>query len=927
MTDERKPGRKPAGKSDDPLRTGGALKGGLWRDVVAGLPTRSTTSSEHSDDADPGALPLQIGSYQIIGLLGSGGMGDVFLAFDDRLQRHVAIKRIRAGRMMNAKARERLRREAAAAATLNHPAIIQIYDILDEPDGEAIVMEYVDGYTLAQILAAGRIPAHRAVGIARQVAEGLEAAHAVGLIHRDLKTQNVMVTPSGQAKILDFGLAKRLVPSDDQELTAEGSVLGTARAMSPEQAEGRALDPRSDLFSLGVLIYEVCTGRSPFEGSSAVQTLHNVIALPAPDIAGLNPDLPAALVSLVEDLLEKDPERRPSSAAQVTERLAEIELLPELRKLELPHARGMRFPPVPLSAAPLYGRERPASFARRASSHRTARRWPWVVAVGLAVLAAALLFAFWRWAFPSRPLAVVVQEPIIQLHPPDDGSRFAAFVLREAASHALAGLEGIDLIGPDELAEPGVLPPQAALHAVAADEVVRTTVACEGQRCRVSLRRQAGNGRVVADSGSFDVSSASEDSLALANAVGMHLRSVYKDHPPRSVEERLKVQPDDYAQFLLLRRASEAGQVLGRTQIDQLEELGRSSPGLTEAQLLAVGVARRFLRDPARADKILQEAEAHHPSDPRLVYERFLLRLGTGDLGAAEAAVAELEQIAPGDVRVSRARARLLVSQGRLAEAAKVSLQMVRERPSWRNLWYLADIEIDLVDEPAARQHLDQLLELSPGNPRGLEKKAELEWQMGDPAKAALIYEDLLNQEVTFVTLLNLGWSRLLARDYAGAIAANRWALDLEAADDDLLAQLNLGVAYEGMGDKDAALPLYRGLLDRLAAGKGRFGLDEQLLRAQALARLGRCVEAITVSKKALEAGQPSAQSSFRAAIIHAVCREENHAIVYATEARDRGLSAWWFGIPGFETLRARPEFRELLGPRPARPAPTRGPS
>lgn len=914
MTSARKHGTGPPGPPDDLLHTGGALEGRLWGDIAAELRTRSSPSAPDSGDgAGPGAVPLQIGAYQLIGLLGSGGMGDVFLAKDDRLQRQVAIKCIRMGKQMNATARERLRREAAAAATLDHPAVIHIYDILDEPAGEAIVMEYVDGYTLAQILAAGRLPAKRAVGIGRQVAEGLAAAHAVGLIHRDLKTQNVMVTPSGQARILDFGLAKRFASRGDQDhgLTTEGDVVGTARAMSPEQAEGRALDPRSDLFSLGVLLYEICTGRSPFEGSSALQTLHNVIALPPPAITGLNPDLPAALVTLVEELLAKDRDHRPPSATRVSERLREIESLPALRTLALPGGRGVDRAPVPLAGVQTFLGARPPSAVLRTPAGRPHPRWRWMAGVGLAVLAAAGAALLIHGS--ARRVAVVVDEPDIALSPPDERSRFVAFALKEAANHVLGSLEGIDLIGRDELAEPGVSSRDAP-RVAAADEVVGTTLTCERQWCHVSLTRRAVGGGILGDPESFDVSNASEDSLKLATAVGFHLRKVYRDHPPRSGHENLTVRSDDHSRFVKLRQSSEAGQALGPLDIDALVQIARSSPGLTEAYLLAVGTARRFLRDPARANGILQEAEARHPADPRLVYERFLLRLEAGQLVEAEKAVEELEVMAPGDVRVQRARARLLVNQGNRQEAAEVCRRMVRERPSWRNLWYLADIEIDLLDEQAARGHLDQLLALSPGNPRGLEKKAELEWLMGDPTIAAGIYKGLLGREVTFDNLVNLGWSLILAGDYSGAIEANQRALDLDAADDDLLPRFNLGVAYEGRGGPDdlqSARRLYQALLDRAGAGTGGAGLHEPMLQAQALARLHRCVEAITVGNTAPREDH-RAQGPFRAAIVHALCGEENNAIMYATEARRRGLSWRWFRIPGFESLHVRPEFRKL---------------
>jgi serine/threonine-protein kinase len=270
----RKPGSRPD-ESDRFLRTGGALEGSLWSEVSALLAARAGRPSSTVSDATADTCPATIGPYEVRGLLGSGGMGDVFLAFDPRLQRQVAIKRIRTGKPITEN------------APLNHPAIVQVYDILDEPSGQAIVMEYAEGDTLARVLDEGPLPAATTVGVVRQVAEGLAAAHAVGLVHRDLKTQNVLVTPSGQAKVLDFGLARRFSPAENEDrLTAEGVVVGTPRAMSPEQAQGSPLDARSDLFSLGVLLYEVCTGRSPVEGDTRLQTLPKVVTEPPPPGGG-----------------------------------------------------------------------------------------------------------------------------------------------------------------------------------------------------------------------------------------------------------------------------------------------------------------------------------------------------------------------------------------------------------------------------------------------------------------------------------------------------------------------------------------------------------------------------------------------------------------------------------------------------------------
>jgi serine/threonine protein kinase/tetratricopeptide (TPR) repeat protein len=254
-------------------------------------------------------------------------MGTVWRAWDERLKRRVAAKQIRADATIS-HIRARLRREAQAVARLNHPSIVHIYDFVEDDGGDWIIMELVSGQTLRQRLAEkGPLPPAMAVRLGCEIAEGLGEAHAFGILHRDLKAANVMVTPAGRTKILDFGLAKELAQGgteQDQTLSAPGGVIGTAYAMSPEQALGRDLDARSDLFSLGALLYEALTGSPPFLGESPTASMARVLSYQPPPLGQAVPGLPPALADLVEHLLEKEPARRPGSASEVVEALTAI---------------------------------------------------------------------------------------------------------------------------------------------------------------------------------------------------------------------------------------------------------------------------------------------------------------------------------------------------------------------------------------------------------------------------------------------------------------------------------------------------------------------------------------------------------------------------------------------------------------------------
>ncbi|MEM1182549.1 MAG: protein kinase, partial [Acidobacteriota bacterium] len=273
-----------------------------------------------------GNFPERIGPYRLEGRLGKGGMGEVYRGYDERLGRPVAMKRVLASNASNDRIRERFRREARTVARLNHPSIVQVFDWVEQDDENWLVMELIEGVPLNEVVHLGDLSMRQLVACSLGIAEGLEAAHRAGIIHRDLKLSNVMLTEDG-VKILDFGIAKVTRSPDGDPLvtlTQSGAVMGSLSAMSPEQALGQKVDHRSDLFSLGSLLYELLTGTAPFRGRNTSETLIRIYSWEHLPIEDRNAEVPSRFCRLVDRLLEKEPENRPLDASAVVQVLEDV---------------------------------------------------------------------------------------------------------------------------------------------------------------------------------------------------------------------------------------------------------------------------------------------------------------------------------------------------------------------------------------------------------------------------------------------------------------------------------------------------------------------------------------------------------------------------------------------------------------------------
>jgi len=343
-----------------------------------------------------------LGPYQIIGPLGAGGMGEVYRARDTRLERSVAIKILAAKFSADPIRKQRFEREAKAISSLNHPHICVLYDVGHQDGTDYLVMECVEGETLAKRLEKGPLPLEQALKYGMQIADGLDKAHRGGTVHRDLKPGNIMLTPTG-AKLLDFGLAKSVAPltdvatltgaaTQDSPATKQGTIVGTFQYMSPEQVEGKELDGRSDIFSLGAVLYEMLTGRRAFEGKSQLSVASAILEKEPTPISAVKPMTPPEIDHAIRRCLAKDPEDRWQTAR---------DLMLELRWIaEVSSVKGI--------------------FPEAVSRSKLRERLAWAVAAAFAIACVVVTILFVR---PVSPSVQILRASLL----PPQGSSFLPY--------------------------------------------------------------------------------------------------------------------------------------------------------------------------------------------------------------------------------------------------------------------------------------------------------------------------------------------------------------------------------------------------------------------------------------------------------------------------------------------------------------------
>lgn len=855
----------------------------------------------------------RLSNYRVERLLGAGGMGSVYLARDLTLDRLVAIKFIAPERAGNAVARRRLIREARAAAALEHPHICGVYEVIDATDGRAcIVMQYIEGETLAQKLRGGPMDVRLAMSICADLASALVAAHKRGIVHRDLKPQNVMVTADNRARLLDFGLARQsdaVMLSGEAttatELTGQDVIVGTPAYMSPEQARQLPLDGRSDLFALGAVLFECLTGRRAFEGNSGIEQMSHVLHHEPPPVSSLRPELTVQHDELVRRLLAKHADDRFRSAD---------EALGALRVLLPDSGRSHGAAGSQSTSGSVATRLRRLSVGGRPA-----------VAAGAAVLALLVIsvLAFTALPWVSRKTEPSYAEAIVGVLP------FTAPRGSASDSAASAGLEEAVTSRLRSTGLVRVLPLEETREAVAeradaagAARTLGATFVVEGAvvpspgglAVDVALvapdgeRRPAG--RYAHGGNLLDLHRRMAEGLLKALAQAGAVSAADADAVPPPTENAAA-----FAEYAQARTFLERPDVQGN--LDHAIRLFQRAVATDPHFALAhAGLAEAYwaqfqeTKDPAWTRKALQANLDALQVDPTLAEVRMSLAVMYNGQGRHDEAIQELQHVMqrqPGNDNAHRLLASIHAARSDWTAAISAAQRAVALRPSyWRNHSQLglAYFRAGRYDEAAAAYR--RVVELQPDSARGYQMLGTVLHSAGKNDEALPIYEKSIRIRPSPGTLSNLGTLYFWKGEHQKAAETYERALALSP--NDPLLHANLGDAYAGLGQSQKARQAYTRAVQHVEQLLSVSPNDAQHLASLALyqAKLGRRGPAAEAIQRALSENSKDGQVLYAAALVHALARNNEAACANLTGAIEHGAST--------EEIRHAGELQALTG-------------
>jgi serine/threonine-protein kinase len=890
-----------------------------------------------------------IGRYRILRQLGVGGMGEVYLADDPLLGRQVALKRPSQAWMTDPDAVVRLRREARAVARLTHPNIAAVYDLIETDEGAYVVMEYVEGGTLADRPANQALPLARVLDIGIQLAGALAEAHAHGIVHRDLKPANVSVSPTGRVKVLDFGISKSRQPVDGDgptlerhTLTDPGRMMGTPGYAPPEQLLGRPTDARADVYALGVILYELASGRRAFAGHDTMAVALVSLTEPVPALAQVAPGAGPELSSIVARATAREPGERHASASSLLEELARLrdalnagaavgtQSWPtELAEaVTMPPGSSARSePPVPKSPPATPGPAAPPS--RRRAPRLIAMIAGGVVLVSLTAGGLLLRSRSDDEVARVSPATGVVRVAIL---PPVNLSGRAendviGAGIADSLFNDLVALSAVAVVPRAEVRR-YTAPDRDALAAartLGASHVVDASVQRAGETVRVNARLLSSDGTVIwKDALEQPLSSIFDLQRRLSEAIvgGLPLRlsESERDRLARPSTTNISALEAYWRGRTLLEQADDPERLSGA--IAAFEQAGSLDSGFADA-FAGLGEAcwERYSRTKDRvwADKAVRANEEALRIDPTRVPVLIGLAVAHQRTGRRDAAMAELRRaigIQPTNDDAHRILATVLAEVGKPDEALAAYARAIALRPGFSgNHEALGRYLYQLGRFPDAIAALKKATELNPSGAGGFQALGTVYQVVGDLPNARANYQRALQLAPNALAYSNYGTASYWEGRYQEALDAYRRALELAPGDPFL--HRNVGDAYQRLGDKDRARTSWGmavSLAQQLLAVNPRSAETLSELAINEV-KLGRVAEAQDHLTRARSLAPDSSDVWYAQAVVHALSGLTADALSALQTALTKGASAEIARRDDdLASIRSAPQWARLLG-------------
>ncbi|MGB8522365.1 MAG: tetratricopeptide repeat protein [Candidatus Acidiferrales bacterium] len=847
--------------------------------------------------------------YRIEALLGQGGMGRVYKAYDKDIDRTVAIKVVREGFVGNEDSLKRFKQELNLASKISHKHILRIHDMGSVGETRFISMAYVDGQDLHQIIKDNpKMTIERVVHFAQQLAEALAAAHAEGVVHRDLKPQNILVDRDDQIYVSDFGLAKSF-EEGAVSLTKTGNFLGTPRYMSPEQVEGKPVDQRSDLYTYGLMLYELLAGDVPFTGESTLKVMYQRIQERPKSLNLVKPGLPTHLVQITMRCLERDPADRYQNAYEILADLQGSKSSSGSRSVQIQ---------IPDFAGP---------------------RWIW--AVGGVVLLLVLAFAI-----PQIRHFILrsggTSSSVVSGVPPLSNGRFVAVLplkvlgdpsqlgylaqgIEEALSAKLFQLKDIRVSSTDAAGKADQTQPLSKIaRGLGANLLVLGTLQSQGDKIRIVLKLED-----IADEKhlwSHEFDGVTGDLFAVEDQIYNQLVLALNVNPTNEESAKAEARPTDNvaAYDLYLRgRNSLRGHDANNSQsaLDFFDQALKMDPkfalaytGIADASL---GIYRTK-KDSFWTQKALAAAQQAQQLNDQLPEVHSTLGSVYSATGKYSEAIAELRRaltLAPNSDGVYRRLGVAYLASGNGAQAIEAFKKAIQLNPYyWSNQNALGTAYYQLGDYSKAQQAFEQVIVLEPDIDAGYENLGNVLLQQGKYQECISFYQKALKIEPYFSTYSNLGTAYFFLKQYSNSAEMFEKAVALNPNDTQMM--VNLADAYRWSGQKDKARSTYDQSIS-LGFKELQTNPQDSAVMAQialSYAKIGNAEQADSFIRRARAIDKNNVNYIYDDAEINAILGRPSEAIRGLREAFEKNYPVQYAqGDPELENIQSNPEFSSLI--------------